>query len=175
MYSGAQALACAPDRRSSLPPTEGAAARCSQPAGCPVTGHPRPGPRRSAALARRLWPVRGAARLGAAPGAPGSPLRLGKCLVPPHLSASTAALPAGPRHFYRSGEHVFPSPLQVRYFHISSVIIRLFKRGGKRGKKKKRGGRRGSVAGGGAEITGFEEPVCKVSSNRFRLSAYSLL
>lgn len=117
----------------------------------------------------------GAARLGAAPGAPGSPLCLGKCLVPPHLSASAAALPAGPRHFYRSGEHVFPSPLQVRYFHISSVIIRLFKRGGKRGKKKKRGGRRGSVAGGGAEITGFEEPVCKVSSNRFRLSAYSLL
>lgn len=81
----------------------------------------------------------GAARLGAAPGAPGSPLRLGKCLVPPHLSASAAALPAGPRHFYRSGEHVFPSPLQVRYFHISSVIIRLFKRGGKRGKKKRGG------------------------------------
>lgn len=75
----------------------------------------------------------------AGPGAALSPRHLCQCLASPHLSAGAAALPASPGHFYRSGDHVFPSPLRARYFHISSVIIRLLKRGEKRRRGKKRG------------------------------------
>lgn len=107
--------------------------------------------------------LEGLRRARAAPGAALSPRRLCKCLVSPHLS-SAAALPASPGHFYRSGDHVFPSPLRARYFHISSVIIRLFKRG----KKKRDGGKkRGDSVARWLEAV-LKLPALKNLSAKFR-------
>lgn len=109
----------------------------------------------------------GTAVPGAAPGAALSPRQLRRCLFSPHLSASAAALPASPGHFYRSGDHVFPSPLRARYFHISSVIIRLFKRGGKKGRSKKKKKKRGDSVAQWLEAV-LKLPALKNLSAKFR-------